>query len=139
MILLDTNVVSEIIRPEPSPAVLQWMSDQQGLELFITAVTKAEILYGVEILAKGKRRKLLESTLEGMFDVDFGGRILAFDSACAGVFAEIAAARKRMGRPISVFDAQIAAIARVHRAKLATRNVSDFEHCQLSIINPWSE
>ena len=139
MILLDTNVVSEIIRPDPSPTVLQWMNDQQGLELFITAVTKAEILYGVEILAKGKRRKLLESALQGMFDVDFGGRILPFDSACAGVFAGIAAARKRMGRPISVFDAQIAAIARVHRAKLATGNVSDFEHCQLSIINPWKE
>jgi predicted nucleic acid-binding protein len=137
MILLDTNVVSEIIRPQPSPAVLQWMSNQQGLELFIPSITKAEILYGVEILAKGKRRKLLESMLAGMFDVDFSGRILPFDAACAAVFAEIAGERKRLGRPISVFDAQIASIARVHRAKLATRNVADFEHCRLSIINPW--
>jgi predicted nucleic acid-binding protein len=97
----------------------------------------AEILYGIELLPKGKRRDKLLTETEAMFNEDFAGRILPFDEEAARAFAEIAAARRTQGRPIAEFDAQIAAIARTQRAALATRNTSDFEACGVRLVNPW--
>ena len=137
MIILDTNVVSEIIRPAPSQQVLQWVSSRPALLLYTTSITHAEMLYGMEILTKGKRKKALEAALNGMFEEDFRNRVLEFDSSCARYFAEIAAGRKAVGRPISQFDAQIAAIARSRKAVLATRNTADFADCGVKLANPW--
>jgi predicted nucleic acid-binding protein len=137
MLLLDTNVISEIMQPSPSPRVLDWWSQQQTGELFTSAVSEAEILYGIERLPKGKRRDKLLGEAEAMFNEDFAGRILPFDEEAAHAFAEIAAGRRSQGRPIAEFDAQIAAIARSHRALLATRNTTDFEACGVRLVNPW--
>jgi hypothetical protein len=137
MLILDTNVISEIMQPSPSPRVLDWWSQQQTGELFTSTVSMAEILYGIELLPKGKRRDRLLAEAEAMFNEDFAGCILPFDEDAARAFAEIAAARRTQGRPIAEFDAQIAAIARTRRAALATRNTTDFEGCGVRLVNPW--
>ena len=138
MTILDTNVLSEVMRPFPSTRVLRWMAAQPAGELFTTTITQAEILYGLELLPKGKRRTAFESAVEAMFDEDFAGRILPFDGAAAHMFAKIAAARRTLGRPITQFDAQVAAIARSRGAAVATRNTSDFDNCGVTVVNPWS-
>lgn len=138
MILLDTNILSEVLRAAPEPRVLDWIGRQAASSLFVTTVTQAEILYGIAILDKGRRRDELAAAALLMFSEDFFGRLLAFDGDAATAFAEIAAARRGMGRPISQFDAQIAAIARSRGAILATRNSRDFEHCGIEIVDPWS-
>ena len=126
--------------PKTSPAVLAWMSKQRFADvLYISTVTLGEILYGIEILPAGKRKDGLLHEAEAMFQEDFGARILPFDDAAARFFAQIAAARRMRGRPISYPDAQIAAIARVHQSSLATRNTGDFEGCGLTVINPWND
>ena len=135
--LLDTNVLSELLRATPAPAVLGWFASQVPESLFVSAVTQAEMLVGARLLPAGKRRLLLEKALNAMFDEDFAGRILPFDSAAAPVFAEVVAVRRAAGRPISQFDAQIAAIARCHGARIATRNVADFTGCAVDLTNPW--
>lgn len=138
MILLDTNVLSEALKPLPSAGVLDWLAAQEPLSVFTTTITQAEVLYGVEALPPGKRRARLLTAVEKMFAVEFEGRILSFDADAAPVFARIVAARDRAGRPISQFDAMIAAIARSHRAAVATRNTADFQHCGVVVINPWT-
>jgi len=130
--------VSETLKPAPSEVVLRWLAAQERLSVFVTAITQAEILYGVEVLPAGKRRHGLSAAIEEIFTKDFQGRILPFDQESAREFAKISASRKATGRPISQFDAMIAAIARVHRAALATRNTGDFEHCGVRLINPWT-
>ncbi len=138
MIILDTNVVSETMASSPSEATLAWVAKARTAdELFITTITVAEILSGVELLPPGKRRDKLNSEAEATFRQDFGGRILEFDEMAARQFAHIASSRRRAGRPIAEFDAQIAAIARVHGALLATRNTGDFEDCGIRLANPW--
>ncbi len=139
MTILDTNVVSEIMKPEPSSRVVAWTSRQMRDELFTTSITAAEILYGIELLPRGKRRDQLLHQAEGTFHEDLGGRVLSFDERAAREYASIAAERRRRGRPISFSDAQIAAIARANHATLATRNTDDFEGCGLRLINPWQE
>lgn len=138
MIILDTNVVSELMRPKPSEPVATWVAKQPATELFTTAITQAEILFGIELLARGKRREGLVLAAEAMFAEDFSGRILAFGSDAAHAFAKIAASRRALGKPIGQVDAQIAAIAQVQRAELATRNVVDFSDCGVEIVNPWT-
>jgi toxin FitB len=139
MIILDTNVISELTRVNASPSVLQWFSHYRGsAELFTTTVTMAEIFYGVALLPKGKRRDKLQAEAVGTFSVDLRDRILPFDQEAAHAFAEIAATRRLQGRPIAEFDAQIAAIARSRNAALATRNTADFENCGIRLIDPWS-
>ena len=138
MTILDTNAVSEMLKPVPSEAVLRWLAAQQPLSVFITAITQAEILYGVELLPAGKLKQKLSDAVEDILGKDFHGRILPVDTPSAREFAKIAASRKAAGRPMSPFDAMIAAIARVHRATLATRNTGDFEHCGIRLINPWT-
>ncbi|MBK7953572.1 MAG: type II toxin-antitoxin system VapC family toxin [Candidatus Accumulibacter sp.] len=137
MIVLDTNVLSELLRAIPDPAVVRWTASQPLNTLFTTTVTQAEMLYGARLLASGQHRRQLEEALAALFEDDFAGRVLPFDGDAAVAYAGIAVERKRSGRPISQFDAQIAAIARSRGGYLATRNVGDFAACELHLINPW--
>ncbi|MDB9495919.1 type II toxin-antitoxin system VapC family toxin [Spirulina major CS-329] len=137
MIVLDTNVLSELMRPQGSGVVGEWVGQQVSSELYITAITAAEILYGIALLPQGKRREALSEAAQLMFREDFAGRILPFDEAAAVAFASIAAERRRSGTPISQADAQIVSICRVHGAAIATRNVDDFAGCGIAIVNPW--
>jgi predicted nucleic acid-binding protein len=137
VILLDTNVISEVLTPAPSPAVLLWLAAQEPSSVFTTTITQAELLYGVESLPPGKRRTRLLVSVGKILDEELAERILPFDEEAARRFAKIVAARDAMGRPISQFDAMIAAIARVRHAAVATRNAADFDHCGVRIIDPW--
>ena len=137
MIILDTNVLSELMRPKPSPRVSGWVAKQPAMELFTTSITEAEIFLGIELLTQGKRREGLLRAAEEMFAEDLGGRILGFESEAARLFSTIADHRRARGRPISHADAQIAAIAKLRQAKLATRNVTDFDDCGIDLVNPW--
>mgnify|MGYP002641905490 CR=1 FL=1 len=137
MIILDTNVVSELMKPAPAKPVVGWVALQSPTSLYTTAITEAEILHGVLLLPAGRRRSRLQTAAETMFIEDFGGRVLSFGSDAARAYASIAADRRRAGRPISHFDAQIAAIGRSARAAIATRNTSDFVACGVRLINPW--
>lgn len=138
MIVLDTNVVSELMRPSASARVVRWVSSQPASSLYITSITQAEILYGILLLPAGKRQKAIESAADTMFQSDFSGRVLPFGPDAAPLYARIAVDRRRAGRPISHFDAQIAAIARAAGAAVATRNVDDFARCGVKLIDPWS-
>jgi|SRR5579859_8082374 len=139
MIILDTNVLSELMRPKPSASVLAWIRKQPEAELFTTSITEAEIFYGIEVLPKGKRREHLAAAAEMVFTEDFAGRVYGFDSAAARAFSKIASSRRTIGRPISQTDAQIAAIATAKHAKVATRDVKGFEQCGVDVVDPWSE
>ncbi len=137
MIILDTNVVSELMKPVPAAAVGAWVSRQASSALYTTSITEAEILHGVALLPASQRRTRLQAAAEAMFAEDFRGRVLPFASAAARAYALIAAERRRAGRPISHFDVQIAAIARSTGAAVATRNTPDFEGCGLELVDPW--
>lgn len=137
MIILDTNVISELMRAAPDQKVLEWAAEQPMASLFTTTLSQAEILYGLALMPEGRRREALIAAAQPMFAVDFAGRVLPFDGDAASAYAEIAAARKRAGQPISQFDAQIAGIARSRGARLATRNGRDFAGCGLTIVDPW--
>jgi toxin FitB len=136
--ILDTNVVSELIRPKPDSHVIAWIAAQPAHALFITTITEAELRYGVEALPNGKRKTELIDLIHAILQEDFAKRILPFDSNAAVEYATIAAHRRRLGKPIPQFDAQIAAIARAHGAEvLATRNLADFFETGLNVVNPW--
>lgn len=137
MIVLDTNVISELLRPSPSKQVEAWLSAQDGANLFFTAVGEAELRHGVAILPAGKRRTALTHAIEAILAEDLRDRILPFDQAAARAYAAIAAKRRASGRPISQFDCQIAAIAKAHDASVATRNTTDYEGCGIRVLNPW--
>lgn len=139
MIVLDTNVLSEILRPIPEPRVVEWLSEQPRASMFTTTITRGEILYGIRVMPAGNRRDGLWNAAMQIFDVDLDGQVLAFDSAAADDYAEISAARRAAGRPIAQFDAQIAAITLSRGAQLATRNVRDFDACGFEVINPWDK
>lgn len=137
MIVLDTNVLSELMRPQPDSQVIAWLDAQAVDELLVTAITVAEILYGLARLPDGKRKAVLLDTALVMLREDFAGRILAFDELAAECYATLVAGRERTGCPISMADAQIAAICLSHGVVLATRNVKDFEGLGFELINPW--
>ena len=137
MIVLDTNVISEAMATAPNRLVATWLSSQPRQGLFTTSVSLAEILYGIELLPAGNRRADLLARGERIFSSLFTGRILFFDEIAARSFAPIAVRRRQLGKPITVFDAQIAAIALANDATLATRNTADFEGCGIRLINPW--
>ena len=139
MILLDTHVISELMRTEPAQIVLDWFGQHDAADLFISAVTEAELRTGVAILPEGQRRDRLQLAIDAMIEQDFQGRILPFDSPAAKAYAEIAAQRRASGRPIADADCQIAAIARAANAPVATRNVKDFDGCGIRLIDPWND
>jgi predicted nucleic acid-binding protein len=138
MIILDTNVVSEIMLPRPSPVVEDWLSRQSSEDVYVSAVTEAELRYGANILPAGRKRERLLEQIEGMFSQDFAGRILPFDSYAAQAYAIIGATRRAAGYPISISDCQIAAIASSLGAAVATRDSGGFEGCGIEVINPWT-
>ena len=139
-VLLDTNVLSELMRPQPSPVVLDWFSQQEGFEFYTSAITHAEMLLGVALLPGGKRRDAIADAVEQMFKQDFAGRCLPFDELAAHEYAALVAARNRIGMPISTEDAQIAAIALHHGLSLATHNTKDFRKIsELVLLDPWLE
>lgn len=138
MIILDSNVLSELLKAQPAPQVVAWMAKQPEAELFTTAITESEIFFGVELLPLGKRREGLRRVAEAIFGQDFRDRIFGFESDAARLFAIITAQRRALGRPINYADAQIAAITRARGAKLATRNIADFKDCGIDLIDPWN-
>ena len=138
MIVLDTNVVSEAVRPRPDEVVGAWLAARPSSSLFITTITAAELLYGLELLPDGRRRAALTDAVRSILREGFRGRVLPFDEAAATAYATVAATRRGIGRPLSALDAQIAAIARSRGAGVATRNVADFDECGIEVIDPWS-
>ncbi len=136
--LLDTNVVSELIRTSPKPAVATWAAGHPVEDLFFSAVSEAELRYGVAILPVGRRRDTLFFEIEAMLRDAFEGRVLPFDSDAARAYGHIAARRRSSGRPVSPPDCQIAAIAASRRMTVATRSVRDFEGMGIEVVDPWA-
>lgn len=136
MIILDTNVASELMKPSPAPIVANWVSARGANELCTTSITLAEIRYGIERLPAGSRRDLLKETADEVFAA-FEGQVLPFDFAAATHYPMIVTRRDRAGLPIDGFDAQIASICHTHDAALATRNVKDFRGTGIVLIDPW--
>jgi predicted nucleic acid-binding protein len=140
MILLDTNVLSEFMRPQPAARVVAWLDEQPAGEVCTSAICRAEIELGLLLMPSGKRQEALSRAAQAMFAEEFAGRCLPFDEDAARHYARIVSARTRSGRPISVEDAQTAAIALARRMPLATRNTTDFELIDgLEVVNPWTD
>jgi predicted nucleic acid-binding protein len=139
MILLDTNVVSELMRPKPAPEVLRWITAQPLEQLYIASLTVAEIRRGLALLPTGARRKRLEESFDRFLQQGFDRRILSFSESTATVYAPIYAQRMQAGLGIGELDLLLAAIAAEHNAHIATRNISDFEQTGLKVINPWTD
>jgi predicted nucleic acid-binding protein len=136
--VLDTNVLSELMRPQPAAHVMAWFDGRAETAFFITAITRAEILLGIDLLPAGRRRDALAEAASRMFEQDFGGRCLPFDEHAAGIYARVVAERTRAGQPISTEDGEIAAISLLHGLPLVTRNVKDFDNITgLRVVNPW--
>ena len=138
MILLDTNVVSELMLTRPVSSVIEWVARQPSPTLFLSSISEAELRYGAEILPSGQRRERLVAEIDGMLQEDFSGRILPFNSIAARAYAVIAAARRASGHPISHADCQIAAIARSVGTSVASKDIEVFQGCGIDVINPWS-
>lgn len=138
MIVLDTNVISELMRPEPHPGVFAWVAARPSAKLYTTSINKAEILYGIASLPDGRRRAALVAAAEAVFEDDLAGRVLPFNEIAADRYAEIVVARRRAGRPIEAFDALIAATALAAGAGIATRDVDGFAGLGLTLIDPWT-
>jgi toxin FitB len=139
VIVLDTNVVSELMRPAPAARVVEWVDSHPGHVLHLTAITAAELLYGVARLPDGRRKTMLAGLVEAMLEEDFHGHVVAFDEVAAAHYADIVAERERAGAPIAAADAQIAAICRSHGSVLATRNVRDFAGTGVTTVDPWTD
>jgi toxin FitB len=137
MILLDTNVISELMRPRPDRAVLSWIQSYPRAELWTSSIVIAELLSGIELMPAGRKQDMLRESVEGMIAEDFQGQVLAFNVAASRLYGKIQAARRRIGRPIKEMDGLIAAVALLHRGTLATRNTADFENCGVELVNPW--
>ncbi len=134
MIVLDTNVLSEVLRPASEARVLQWLANESRAALFTTTVTRVKVFYGIRLLPAGARRQSLWDATQIIFDEEFAGRVLTFDDDAADAYADIASSRRSQGKPISQFDAMIAAVVRSRGATLATRNVKEFIDCGIEII-----
>ena len=138
MFLLDTNIISELLRPSPDPAVETWVDGRRATDLYFSAIGEAELRYGVTVLPAGRRRAALASAIEAILQEDFMDRILPFDREAARDYADIAAMRRAAGRTVLPADSQIAAIARSRGMAIATRNVRDFENIGIEVIDPWT-
>jgi toxin FitB len=137
MIVLDTNVLSELTRREPERSVVDWLDSLPADEVATTAITAAELLYGVARLPDGHRKATLTAAVQALINDDFRGRVEPFDALAGAKHALVICDRKKLGRPISAADAQIAAICRARQAILATRNIKDFEDTGIELVNPW--
>lgn len=137
MIVLDTNVLSELMRKAPNERVANWVDAIRKADLFVSAASQAEVLFGLAKMAPGRKRSDLVAAADAMFMQDFRGRILPFDLYAAPHYAEIVAARRQAGNPIEAFDAQIAATARHHGMVVATRDKGGFADCGIEVLNPW--
>ena len=137
MILLDTNVISEAMNPMPDLQVMEWIDSQDPEQLWTCTIVVAEVLSSLDLMPGGNRQKQLRERANHMFLNIFAGQILDLDLAAASVYGRVLRIRKSMGRPIDEMDALIAAIALAHSATLATRNIPDFEHCGIPLVNPW--
>ena len=135
--VLDTNVLSETMKPQPAPALAAWMRAQPARSLYTTAICQAEILAGIALLPVGRRRMELEAMARAIFNDAFEGRILAFGTESATAYAEVFAMRRRSGRPIATADLLIAAVARAHEATVVTRDVGGFSNCGVALVDPW--
>ncbi len=138
MIILDTNVVSELIKAHADPRVMSWLGKTLSSDIHTTIITEAELRYGIAILPEGQKKQQLLSSVEFQFANAFSKRTLHFKPPCAAIYAQIMADCRKIGRPIEPLDAQIAAIAKTHNATLATRNTADFEYTGITLINPWT-
>lgn len=136
-ILLDTNVVSEVMRKNPSKKVINWLNNHSNTALFISSITIAEICYGLRILPVGQRRQSLQLRFEQFVSQGFAQNIITFNELAARSYAEIMGTRKEKGQPMSLPDGQIAAIAQTNDLSLATRNITDFKNCGIELINPF--
>lgn len=137
MILLDTNVVSEVMKTRPADAVVAWLNGQDSEKLYVSAITIGEIAYGLRILPDGKRRSGLRQRFDRFVTLAFDQRVLSYDEAAARIYGELMGDRRELGLPVSVPDGQIAAIARRDHLSVGTRNVLDFENCGVEVINPF--
>lgn len=137
MYLLDTNVLSETMKPRPAEALAAWMRAQPAASLFTAAMCQAEILAGIAVLPDGRRRTELAAMARAIFEQDFAGRVLPFDDRAATSYAELFARRRQLGRPVEAPDLIVAAVAHAHRAAIVTRDAGGFEGCGLTIIDPW--
>lgn len=137
MIVLDTNIISEMMKSLPAIEVSNWLDQQDAVELYMTTVTIAEISYGLNALPDGNRRKLLENAFNKVIQVAFKHRILPFDEPAAYLYGKLMGNRKALGRPMSMLEGQIAAITRLQEATLATRNIRDFANCDIDLVNPF--
>lgn len=137
MIIIDTNVISEMMKPSPLTAVLDWFNEQEAVSLYLTTITIGEIGYGIRALPDGKRRRSLTEGFEALLKAAFEFRILDFDEAAARRYGDVMGDRKKIGRPLASLDGQIIAIAQANGCAVVTRNVRDFEGCGLTMINPF--
>jgi predicted nucleic acid-binding protein len=137
MIVVDTNIVSEVMRPQPDPTVIRWLNQQVAVRLYLTTITLAEVRYGLGLMPEGSRKQHLLNRFEAYVAEAFEGRILGFTEEAASRYADFMSYRRKIGLPMSMADGQIAAIAGVHHFSVATRNTKDFEQCGLGLINPF--
>jgi toxin FitB len=137
MILIDTNIISEMMKPAPDPKVISWIDQQDIMHLYISTITIAELAYGINVLPAGNRRNYLEKAFNSVVREAFEYRIFTFDEVAAHHYGMIMSQRKNIGKPMSMADGQIAAIAHAHNCTLATRNINDFSDSKLDLINPF--
>jgi predicted nucleic acid-binding protein len=137
VIVIDTNVLSALMRRVPEPPVVEWLDRQAAESVWITSITLFEAQFGIALLPKGRRRRTLEVAFEKLMAEDLEGRVLDFDKTAAEAAARLAAARQRNGHSIDMRDTQIAGIVVARRAKLATRNVRHFSDLSVDVVNPW--
>lgn len=139
MIILDTNVLSALMRDQPDRLVVRWLNDQPAASTWITSITVFEVRLGLTLLPESRRRRSLEQAFECLLDEDLEGRILSFDAVAAAEAATLAAARQRGGVPVDIRDIQIAGIALARRASIATRNLRHFQGLSVAVVSPWSQ
>ena len=137
MIIVDTNVISEAMKPLPNAQVIEWLNNQETMHLFLTTITIGEIAYGLQVLPESKRRRALQQTFDQLVGNAFTNRILPFDEQSARLYGEIMANRRKIGRPLAIADGQIISIAQNQGFAIATRNAQDFADCNVRVINPF--
>ena len=137
MIIVDTNIISEFMRAKPDPIVIQWFNKQSSRDLYVSVITLAEIGFGLRVMPEGHKTKILNSRFKGFVNRAFEERILSFDLNASEAYVSIMASRQKMGLKMSIPDGQIASIAYAHRFVVATRNIKDFEHCGIEVVNPF--